>query len=353
MQEWYLMNDSRKFVSGFESEDFQESAGDGFSEALDSAIGETVELCSPDLAVRTTIRAIVEGSVQDTRLNALQRKILTKIGTCKAGQYVFYKNRYWLIIGLVDDNHLYEKAVMILCNYYLTWLNNFGKIVQRWCSISSASQYNNGETSTEFMFYRTDQLMVLLPQDDECLTIPHKKRFVIDLRTKIYDKEIPNGTKKDNSKDLLTYELTRTDNVLFNYNDSGHFEFMAYQDEQHPNDGYYIVDGQGYWLCDVPDDPEISPNTSRIDCEEPVVYCGAGPSVFLAKFSDSNGAEADANPRWSIQSDFAGDIHWDCTGNSIYISVSNTKLIGKTFQVVLDADGYTEASLTVRVAALI
>lgn len=356
MKEWYLMNDAHNMVSGFESEDFDAFAKDGFTEALESSMGKTVELCSPDLAKREKIRVIVEGSVQDTRLNALQRKFLTKIGTIHAGEYIFYNGRYWLIIGLVDDNGLYEKGVAILCNYYLTWMNDSGKVVQRWCSISSASQYNNGETSTEYIFSRTDQLMVLLPQDDECLLIPHKKRFVIDLRTSIYEKSIPARTMMDKSHDLLTYELTRTDNVLFNYVDSGHFEFMAYQDEQHPEDGYYTVDGSGYWLCEAPKAEESKPKGAEILCDEAVVYCGVGPSVFLAKFHDENGEHEEntsAVPQWAVRSAFDSDLVVEQAGHSIYISTSNRKLIGKTFELVLAADEYQESSLTVRISSFL
>lgn len=36
------------------------------------------------------------------------------------------------------------------------------------------------------------------------------------------------------------------DNVIYDYQDSGHSEFMAYQDEQHETDGYYVVDGKGF-----------------------------------------------------------------------------------------------------------
>ena len=98
------MNTNHDTVSGFESDDFDNLAQDAFIEALQSALAEDVEICNYDLSQREPKRVIIEGKVQDTKLNSLMRTILAPIGTCKAGQYVYYKNRYWLIVGLVDDN---------------------------------------------------------------------------------------------------------------------------------------------------------------------------------------------------------------------------------------------------------
>ena len=56
-------------------------------------------------------------------------------------------------IDMITDG-MYEKAVLVLCNYLLTWKNENGDIIQRWVNASSASQYNNGETSNKFYFVR-------------------------------------------------------------------------------------------------------------------------------------------------------------------------------------------------------
>ena len=275
--EWYLMNTNHDMTGGFESDDFDNFAQDAFSEILESSITTKVEVCNYDLSERTPQKVVIQGKVQDTKLNSLSRSILAPIGTLKAGQYIYYKDRYWLIDGFVDDNGFYEKGIMKLCNYLLTWKNQKGKIVQRWANIVSASQYNNGETSNEFTFVRSDQLMVMTPQDDECLLMPHKQRFIIDKRCKIYEKEFTPDITCDTSHPLITYELTRMDNVLYDYQDSGHSEFMAYEDEQHENDGYYVIDGKGYWLCDEPTNE--SDNKTRIlscsiDYDEPIIYSG-------------------------------------------------------------------------------
>lgn len=354
-KEWYFMNTNHDTVSGFESEEFENFAGDALEEALASSVATEVEICNYDLSVRTKARVIVEGNVQDTKLNSLKRRLITRIGLCKAGQYVYYKDRYWLIEGVVDDNGLYDKGVMTICNYQLSWLNENGKPVSRWAFVASASQYNSGETSTQFMYIRTDQLMVLLPNDDESLLIPHGKRVVIDERCKIYERRMQQGVTVDTSHPLLTWEATRQDNALYSYQDSGHAEYMFRQDEQHDEDGYYVIDGNGYWLCEQPAETSGESSTEsrkscRIVCDSPAIYCGGGETVFHAVFTDDNGREIAAEPTWSINP--ALQLRVEYIDNSICISAENEKLIGKSFELSLSSDGYEAVSITVDIKAL-
>lgn len=354
--EWYLMNTNYDTVSGYESEDFENFAPDAFNEALNSSLGSDIEVCNFDLSVRVKTRVIVQGNMQDTRLKTMQRSILAPIGTCKSGQYIFYKNRYWLIIGLVDDNRMYEKAIAIICNYLLTWKNGNGSIIQRWVNVSSASQYNNGETSNKFYFVRSDQIMILTPDDDECLLIKHKQRFIIDRRCSTYEKNFSDDITMDTSKKLITYELTRIDNVLFDYQDSGHSEFMAYQDEQHKEDGYYKIDGKGFWLCDIPSENINDKNTvllSRIECDEPVIYCGIDQTVFYAKFFDSDGNTVSITPQWKIDCEFVDNLDVEYADNAISISVNNNKLINKSFELSLCSEGYEKTTIVVTIKAFI
>lgn len=357
--DWYLMCTDHDTVSGFESDDFDSLAEDAFFEALDSKLASDVEICNYDLTVRKPVRAIIDGNLQDTRLNALQRKILAPIGTCIAGEYVYYKNRYWLIIGIVDDNGVYEKGVMKICNWLITWRNLSGSIVQRWGCAESASQYNNGETTNDrYLQLRSDQTILLIPDDEDCVSIPHGKRIVMDKRTKYYAQKFTEETVCETSLPLLTYRLTRMDNVLFDYQDSGHCQFMVTQDEKHDKDGYYVIDGVGYWLCeeDAPKDGNvITPSASicSIECEEPVVYNGIDATVFTAAFRDENGDAIDAIPIWSIECDFAEKLYTEYDGNAILISSDDKKLIHRSFNLILAADGFDEAKISVKIEPFI
>ena len=85
--EWYLLKPPYSQTSGFE-EDSMDYSRDAFFEALDSPIAIDVEYCNADLSVCTPIKAIVQNSVADTKLNAFNRHLLVQVGTCKAGYYI-------------------------------------------------------------------------------------------------------------------------------------------------------------------------------------------------------------------------------------------------------------------------
>lgn len=354
-KEWYLMNTDHDTVSGLESDDFDSLAADAFQEALQTSIAVDVELCNYDLSVRVPIRVVMERNVQDTKLNSLSRNMLSAIGTCKAGQYIYYKNRYWLITGLVDDNGLYEKSVLSLCNYLLTWKLGNGRIIQRWASVQNASQYNNGETGARNYILRSDQVLVMIPDDDDSISIPHGQRFIIDSRTRVYEKSFNEDTLVDTSKKLITYQLTRMDNVIYNYQDSGHSQFLATQDEQHSNDGYYLIGGKGYWLCEEPEQTVNNDGilTCQISCEEPVIYVGFGETVFMPKFFDQEGNELNIEPHWELNCGFIDSLNVEYVENSICIATDNDKLINNSFELSLSSDGYEKSTITVEIKAFL
>ena len=352
-KDWYLLESKHDQLSGYESDALYDFAEDGFEEILDSAIAIPVEIYNYDLSECKSMKAVMQNNVQDTKLKTLTRQMLVPIGTCHAGMYVKYKNRFWIITGLVDDNTMYEKAVLSLCNWLLTWINDKGKIIQRWANVTSASQYNNGETGMQYYFVRSDQLMVIIPDDDESLLIPDSKRFIIDRRCDIYEKSIPNDIIKDLSHQVSSYQLTRADSVLYNYISDGHMSFIATQDEQHDNDGYYVIDGMGYWLCEPPAIP--IDKTDILSCEikygDNIIYNGVEPTVFVASFTDSNGNPINVEPQWEIKCDFLSDLNIVKIDNTIGISTNNSKLINKSFELFLSAEGYKPKQLTVYIRA--
>ena len=354
-QEWYLMKSPHDIVSGFEEEALDDFGAEGLQEMLDSDFAYDVELCNYDLSLCKKIRAVIQNRTQDTKLKSLIRHMLVPIGTCKAGQYVKYKGRYWLIVGLVDDNMVYEKAILSICNWRMTWINDSGKIVQRWARVDSASQYNNGETDKKFYFIRTDQLMVYMPDDPDSLMLDSGKRFIIDKRCEIYEQGIPEGATVVTGKPLTVYDVTRRDSVLDNYDGSGLSGLLLTQMEQSDTDGYYVVDGKGYWLCDVP--PEAEEDTGeaicRIDYETDEILIDIEPSTFTARFYGEDGSEEAATAEWSVDCDFISDLDIETVDNTIMISTDRDDLRNKSFVLVLNCEGYTSASMTVYIREFI
>lgn len=345
--EWYLLNDKNNRLSGFEEID-----NEGFSELLYSDIAEDVELFNYDLSERKEIKAIIQERMTDTKLKTLNRHALVPIGTLHAGMYIKYKDIYWLIVGIVDNNGIYEKAVMTFCNYYLTWVNKSGRIVQRWANVASASQYNNGETTTSHYYDRTDQLMVSMPDDDESLMLNSGERFIVDRRCKVYEKSFDESVTVNTNNPVIVYRLTRSDSVLYDYQTSGYFQFLIYQDEQQEQDGYYVIDGKGYWLCKNIM-PVISDNISEIRCDSDVIYPDGFSEKFTGVFYSDSGAVEEKNPVWEVVSDFNDKLNVSYDDNSILISTSDLKLINKSFELILKCDGYEDVSKTIYVRAFI
>lgn len=354
MQDWYLMQ-SPTMTSGDESDLLSEYSEDAFTEVAASTVGDDIEIYNSDLTLNTTIRGIVQNKTQDTQLKTMSRQLLAPIGSCKAGMYMKYKDIFWLIVGFVDNNSVFEKAIATICNYLLSWVNPQGKIIQRWINVTSASQYNNGETSNANTTVRSDQLMVLMPDDDECLLLETGARFVIDKRCKVYEKNFAEDVMADTSKPILTYELTRMDGVLYNYINSGYIGFMAYQDEQHEKDGFYKIDGKGYWLCDS---VEYKPQENKVlKCAilstNDSIYSGIDEEIFIAQFYDDEGNIVEINPEWTINCTFKDKLNVRCFDDSIAISVNDDSLINKSFELLLSADNYDTVKKTISIEAFI
>lgn len=354
--EWYLINQPFS-TSGDETDMFTEMYSDAFDEILDTNISISVEIYNYDLSEFNIVNAIIENETEDTALKTTKRNMLLPIGSCKAGMYIKYKNRYWLITGLVDDNQIYEKAVVVLCNYKLSWVDKNNMVHSRWANITSASQYNHGETGYKFYVGRTDQLLVLIPDDDYSLTIKTNQRFIIDRRCEIYEKEIDIASGKDTSHDVAVYRMTRADSVLFDYQDSGYHQIMVYQDEQHDDDGYYIIDGKGYWICGEyteKEQVELSNNkVAVIKYDSLDLYNGLDENVFIAKFYNDDNEVLTVMPIWEIESQFSDKIHTRYYDDAIYISVDDKSLLNKSFDLVLGADGYEEARVTITIRAFV
>lgn len=342
-KEWYLLKSPYNQLSGFEEESLTDFGEEGFLEILDSDYSDEIEICNYDLSERKKIRAVVQNNVQDTKLKTLSRAVFVPIGTCAAGMYVYYDGRYWLIVGIVGNNKIYEKAIVSFCNYKLTWLNSKGDIVQRWACIESASQYNNGETGFRLYFVRSDQLLISIPDDDECLSLDSGKRFVIDRRTELYERSFDSTVTVSTSNPLAVYDLTRSDSVLYDYQNSGIFEFLATQTEQRNDDGYYVIDGSGYWLAEKPRiyTSETSNPYSKISSDSDVIYIGIEPIICTARFYDSYGEEqASIEPNWIIETDNPDQLDIEYYGKSISIATGDNSLSNKTIRLILNNDGY-------------
>ena len=186
-------------------------------------------------------------------------------------------------------------------------------------------------------------------------------RFIIDKRIEYYEQEIPDGAEVDTSFSLITYECTRNDSVLYNYIDSGHYEMLVTQSEQHNGDGYYKIGDKGYWLCsheiadaDTEQDDEQDIPTgeviAKIISDSDKLYIGLGATEFTAVFTQ-DGQVVDIEPEWIIDCDFVDKLQVDNINNTICISVDNYDLLNKSFELFLR--GYEDNKVKVTIIGLV
>ena len=340
MKEWYLMDNHKpNVVSGYESDTIFDFAQSNFIDVLETTFSDTVLLCNSDLSDCREINCIIQGNSAETQLKSMDRIGLFPIGTVKAGMYIFFDNCYWIIDGYPSNNKSYEKATMKLCQYKLKWQNSNGDIIERWGNFSSASKYDDGEVAGKTIILSSDNLTLVLPNDDEVLYLGGKRVF-------IDKKPIPEKV----------YKITRVDDVLYDFRGHGGvLSFIADKTELDKS-----RDNQELGICDY-----ISPTTPINDDNETTVLSGTitgtisgnkNLKVGFARTYTANLVDEDDNAvEWSdeFKWNIVGDIEVGFTenGNEIELLVDDEDLVDETcvLQVVETEDNsvITEITLTV------
>lgn len=325
MKEWYLMDNYKpNAVSGFEGDVLTDFAQSNYADLLTTAISDTVLLYDSSLSNCKEVKCLIQGNTADTQLKSMERTGLFPIGTVKAGMYVFFDGAFWLITGYPGNNKSYEKATLILCQYKLKWQNADGVVVERWINASSGSKYDIGESETKTITLASDNLILLMPDDEETLNLDGKRVFI--------DKR-PVPTK--------VYKITRSDDVLFDYGiHGGILSFITDRKELNAN-----TDNQELGICDY-----ISPTTPPENDDETTILSDtiagtiSGNKNLKVGFSrtytsnlideDGNAVEWSDEFKWNI----VGDIEVSLTenGNQAELLVEDEDLIDETFVLAVN-----------------
>ena len=335
MKEWYLLtSDTRpNSIGGYENDAFVDYKEDAFQEALQTDVATTVTLYNSDLSEAKDIRCIVQGNTADTQLKSMERSILCTIGILKAGMYVYFENRYWLVTGYPGNNSIYEKATIILCQYKLRWQNNSGQIIERWANIVSASKYDTGTSGNQTIILASNNFTILIPDDDMSATLEDKRVFI--------DRDIKNLHK--------VFEITRSDDVLYLYGEHGGvLSFIADRDEFNPQ-----KDRPDLGLCDYkdvtqsenPDTDETGNSYLLIDGDDKLRF-GLTNEYTLYSVTENNNDSDSENDKvysdpsiefqWNVISDL--DIQQQVSESKIQLSFDNMDYIGSSIllQVLVD-----------------
>ena len=339
MKEWYLMDGHKpNTVSGYEDDILSDFAQSNFNDVLETSFSDNVTLYNYDLSESKEIRCIIQGSSADTRVSSIKRTGLFPIGTVKAGMYVYFDNAFWLITGCPGSNKSYEKVTLDFCQYKLKWQNAKGDIVERWGNFTSASKYDDGLQDGKTIILSSDNLNILLPNDEESLELAYKRVFV---DTKALPEKV--------------YIISRTDDVLYNFGEHGGIlSFIADKTELDLS-----KDNQELGICDY-----IPPVASPENDDKTTILNGgiigkiSGSTSLKLGFErsytvdllDINGGviEWSDDYRWMVIGDF--DVTYRAYGNKIYLLVDNEDNIDSKFQLqVLDKSNavITQIEITV------
>ena len=336
MKEWYLLTpDTRpNSIGGYENDAFTDYKNDAFQEALQTDIASTVILYNYDLTYSQEIRCVIQDNTASTQLKSLERTILVPIGTLKAGMYILFEDRYWLITGYPGNNKIYEKATMILCQYKLRWQDDTGKVIERWANFTSASKYDIGHSGNQTIMLTSNNFTIWIPEDDDSATLDTRRVFI--------DRDTDSPTK--------VFEITRSDDVLYLFGEDhgGILSFIADKVELNLE-----VDRPDLGLCDykpprpLPPDSDETTDLSAVISGNNKLKCGFDRD-YTVEFIDSKGEiHNDITFSWNVISDF--EVTQTITGNTITLFVDDEDCIGSSFllQVIVNQKVFAEITIDV------
>ena len=336
MKEWYLLtSDTRpNSIGGYENDAFVDYKDDAFQEALQTDLASTVILYNYDLTYSQEIRCVIQDNTASTQLKSLERTILTPIGTLKAGMYILFEDRYWLITGYPGNNKIYEKATMILCQYKLRWQDDSGKVIERWANFTSASKYDTGHSGNQTIMLTSNNFTIWIPEDDDSATLDTRRVFI----------------DRDTIRPTKVFEITRSDDVLYLFGEEhgGILSFIADKDELNLE-----VDRPDLGICDykepapLPPEPDETTDLSAVISGKSNLINGFS-RTYSVEFKDSNGdIKQDVDFTWNVESDF--DVQQTISGNQIELSVDDKSLIGSSFilQVLVQDKVLSEFEITI------
>ena len=339
MKEWYLMNNHNpNTVSGYEGDILTDFAQSNFTDVLETAFSDAVLLYNHDLSECKEVRCVIQGNSADTYLKSMERIVLFPIGTVKAGMYIFFENRYWLITGYPSSNKSYEKATVKLCQYKVKWQNSDGTVVERWASTQSSSKYDDGLKESNTMTLTSDSIMLLLPNDDESLTLDGKRIFI--------DKKNPPNK---------VYLVSRADSVLYDYGEDhgGMFCFITEKTELNES-----TDRPDLGVCDY-----ISPTIPPEEDDETTILSAkivgntnlkiGFERTYVASIIDKSGnaVEWDDAYSWNVVS-FV-DVDFKTDGNKIKILVENDDFVDEKLKIQVLYDEMPIGEMVVNIVGMI
>lgn len=183
--EWYLMN--KTTLGGYEEGDLSWQRQTFETDVLGSSLAKDVQLYQDKITNEPImIRALVQDMVTDAQTKSYLRTVLCNIGTLDCGYYLYFDNRWWMVISLVDNNTVYEKCVLQYCNYTIRFrVPLTDTIVEYPVPTINSTQYNSGEEWRDRMIAVSSQRIMYLPYNEETIYVDNNFRLLMDKNDKL------------------------------------------------------------------------------------------------------------------------------------------------------------------------
>lgn len=127
------------------------------------------------------------------------------------GGVVDFANTKWLITELDADDEIYDRGLMLRCNYLVRWIGSDGEMKERWCIIEDGTKYLIGEFSESVMSIGDARISMTISKDKDTSELCRGARFLID----DLDTDKP-----------LAYQITKPNKLFKIYDGAGVFKFI-------------------------------------------------------------------------------------------------------------------------------
>lgn len=249
----------------------------------------------------------------------------------------------------VDDIHC--QGTFTQCNYLLSWQDDFGVVYKYWCKTIDASSYSSGVSGNANLQIGSDQLMIIIPFDENTKKLKRDKRFMI----------MADGCEP------ICYKLTRPDTTTYMKNNVGCMcLILSESSDYNPEKDNIELKICNYIAPTIPSAPTDgeNPDKTTVHCEitykgKNTINAGGNAKTLTAVFTDDEGnVLTDIGFTWSasIIEEFSEFLHSEAKDDGAFkIWLDFDELLpGNYIKVfVNDSDGNEMTSETFEIGGVL
>ena len=127
------------------------------------------------------------------------------------GGIVDFADSKWLITEVDANDEVYTSGMMRRCNYLLKWLDEKGRLIEKWCVVEDGTKYLIGEKTESMMAIGDARIAITIARDEDTIKLERGKRFLVG--------DVESGN-------VLAYQITKPNHLFNVYNNKGVFRYI-------------------------------------------------------------------------------------------------------------------------------